>query len=92
MFIRCPKCFLVRFLCVNLHYKSQGCEVGLEFGVRFIRVRRVARARIRIGVGLGLGQRVSLTQTLILILTLGTRKIESQAVNSKPTSHTHKSH
>ena len=32
--------------------------------------------------------RVSLTQTLILTLILGTRKIESQAMNSKPTSHT----
>ena len=29
------------------------------------------------------------TQTLFLILTIGTRKIESQAVNSKPTSQTH---
>ena len=32
--------------------------------------------------------RVSRTQTLTLKLTLGTRKIESQAANSKPTSHT----
>ena len=32
--------------------------------------------------------RVSVTQTFILTLTLGTRKIKSQAVNSKPTSHT----
>ena len=33
--------------------------------------------------------KVTLTQTLTLTLTLVSRQIETQAANSKPTSHTH---
>ena len=41
--------------CKSVRKKSVKLAWSLEFGIRFILLRRIARARVRYGVGLGLG-------------------------------------